>query len=75
MANKNKKNTVSAEEKRKKSAAFIRLLYGFIGIIVSAISIIACIVYKGPVYMVVSFVTLLVISVIFIISGMNLYKN
>lgn len=75
MANKNKKNTVSEEEKRKKSAGFIRLLYGFIGIIVSAISIVACIVYKGPVYMIVSFATLLVISVIFIISGMNLYKN
>ncbi len=62
-------------QKKTRAAAFIRLLYGFIGIVVSVISIVACIVYSAPLYLIVGFISLLVLSILLIVSGKNLYKN
>lgn len=75
MASSNKKTKKTEDQKKNRGPAIIRMFYGFLGIIVSTISIIACIVYKGPLYLTVSFFSLLMISVILIISGKNLYKN
>jgi len=75
MAANNRKSKGADDQKKNRGAALIRMFYGFLGIIVSAISIIACIVYKGPIYLIVSFFSLFMISVILIISGKNLYKS
>jgi len=53
------------------SKKFGKLLYGFLGTVVATISIVACLVYKAGATILISAIMLLVISVIFVVSGLN----
>lgn len=52
-----------------------KLIYGFLGIIVSVISIVATIVYNAGIGILISAITLLVISVIILVAGLNERKQ
>ncbi len=75
MALKGKKSTITEEQKKARGAALVRMFYGFLGIIVSSVAIVACIAYKGPFYMIAGFLFLMLISIVFIITGNSLYKS
>jgi len=53
------------------SKKFGKLLYGFLGSVVAAISIVVCLVYKAGASILISAIMLLIISVIFVASGLN----
>ncbi len=56
---------------KKKNKGLLKKIYGFLGVVVSVISLAACIAYRGPVYLIASALSLLLISGIILSSGIN----
>lgn len=63
------------KQPEKKNTGLIRKIYGFLGVVVSVISLAACIAYRGPVYIIAGALSLLMISGIILSSGINASKN
>ncbi len=68
------KNKAKVQTERK-NTGLLRKVYGFLGIVVSVISLAACIAYRGPVYLIASCLSLLLISAIILSSGINASKQ
>jgi len=60
-----------ASQTGRKNNGLVKKIYGFLGVVVSVISIGACVAYKGPVYIIASALSLLLISGIILSSGIN----
>ena len=69
-------NTDMADNnKPSKINSYGKLIYGFLGIIVSVISIVVTIVYNAGIGILISAITLLAISVIILVAGLNERKQ
>ena len=62
------------KQPEKKNTVLLRKIYGFLGVVVSVISLAACIAYRGPVYIIASALSLLIISGVILSSGINASK-